>query len=252
MHNDWIVLMQKLLGLAGDGVIGEITLASIAKRLRKGKKDKLLGDLGPWEDLPTGRKVVVVLQLEALAAEINVGQIDGYIGPMTIQAVDELSGVTFERPDELFPIEKDVEKYYGKPGENQTSVALPYTQLLAWDLRVEVNKFSCHELVHDSIQACYGRVLDHYGVDQIGRLRLNRFGGCLNVRKKRGGTSWSMHAWGIAIDTDPAQNQLRWKSDRAVMARPEYNEWWKIWEDEGWCSLGRERDFDWMHIQATL
>ena len=83
------------------------------------------------------------------------------------------------------------------------------------------------------------------------KLRLDRWGGCLNVRKMRGGSSWSMHAWGIAIDFDPDRNQLKWGRDRAVFARPDYDAWWRCWEDEGWTSLGRTKNYDWMHVQAA-
>lgn len=30
--------------------------------------------------------------------------------------------------------------------------------------------------------------------------------GCFNIRKKRGGNSWSLHSWGIAIDINAAWN----------------------------------------------
>lgn len=66
----------------------------------------------------------------------------------------------------------------------------------------------------------------------------------------RGGTQWSTHSWGIAVDFDPARNRLRWGRDHAAFAHPIYNEWWRCWEEEGWVSLGRRRNFDWMHIQA--
>ncbi len=79
----------------------------------------------------------------------------------------------------------------------------------------------------------------------------DQFGGSLNVRRIRGGKSWSMHSWGIAIDFDPANNQLRWGRDRARFAKPEYEAFWAAWEEEGWVSLGRTRNFDWMHVQAA-
>ena len=44
---------------------------------------------------------------------------------------------------------------------------------------------------------------------------------------------------------------LRMDSTEAEFAKPEYDKWWECWEDEGWTSLGRTRDFDWMHVQAA-
>ncbi len=102
-----------------------------------------------------------------------------------------------------------------------------------------------------SIEKIMRAVLDHYGLERVQELRLDYFGGCYNDRSIRGGTLPSMHSWGIAIDFDPANNQLRWGRDRATFSRPEYQAWWEIWEAEGWVSLGRQRNFDWMHVQAA-
>ena len=72
-----------------------------------------------------------------------------------------------------------------------------------------------------------------------------------HVRKMRGGSSYSMHSWGIAIDFDPERNQLKWGKDRARLAQPDAVEFWRCWEAEGWVALGRARDYDWMHVQAA-
>ena len=80
---------------------------------------------------------------------------------------------------------------------------------------------------------------------------LNLFGGVLNVRKMRGGSSWSIHSWGAAIDIDPDRNQLRWGKDRAKMAHPDYNDYWKFVEQEVGVSLGRERNMDYQHWQLA-
>jgi hypothetical protein len=122
---------------------------------------------------------------------------------------------------------------------------------LAWDKRHVVDKISVHELVHNSAERVFHQIHEAYGHEQIKSLRLDLFGGSLNVRKMRGGNSYSMHAWGIAIDFDPERNQLRWGSDKAVMAKPAYSAFWDMWEAEGWVSLGRSRNYDWMHVQAA-
>ena len=50
---------------------------------------------------------------------------------------------------------------------------------------------------------------------------------------------------------DPENNRLRWRADKAALARPEYDKFWEIVEAEGWTSLGRAKGYDWMHFQAA-
>lgn len=145
----------------------------------------------------------------------------------------------------------DMVKFYGEVGTNQTSLVLPYEMKLAWDLDSKVTKLTCHKKVKDSLERIFKNTLDHYGLEEIKKLKLDVFGGCLNVRKMRGGSSWSIHSWGAAIDLDPDRNQLKWTKDKAYFAKPEYEPFWKIVEAEGWTSLGREKNYDWMHFQAA-
>lgn len=146
---------------------------------------------------------------------------------------------------------KSMIKFFGKVGENQTSLILPYPMKLAWDTNKIVHKITCHEKVCDSLNVIFSKVLDEYGLGRIKELRLDLFGGCLNVRKMRGGSSWSIHSWGAAVDIDPDNNQLRWGKDKATLAKVEYEPFWKIVEEEGWVSLGRERGIDFMHFQSA-
>lgn len=148
-----------------------------------------------------------------------------------------------------WPRQKDVENFYGKPGSNQTIIDLPFKMRLAWDTRKVIKSFSIHEKVHDSALRCFERIADAYDEDMRREIGINLFGGCLNVRKMRGGSNWSMHAWGIAIDFDPSRNQLRWGKDKARLALPDCEKFWRIWEDEGAVSLGRARNMDFMHLQ---
>jgi hypothetical protein len=149
--------------------------------------------------------------------------------------------------------QREMEKFFGPVGANQATLDLPegYSMRIAWEPSKKISRFSCHEKICASARRVLVRVLDHYGPARIGELGLDRFGGCLNVRRMRGGSAWSTHAWGAAFDFDPARNQLKWTRARAQFARPEYEKWWSLWEAEGFVSLGRARDFDWMHIQAA-
>jgi hypothetical protein len=246
-----------------DGRLGRKTYAGVAAALER-RREKLPGG---WEDWSHRRRCVACLQCFASEREIDAGKIDGLWGPQTEYAYDMLSYLREngrlpdpfrdETPLDVNPNgwpaqdQADLLRHYGEMGKHQVRLELPYPHRLAWDLRRTVHGFSCHEKVHDSAGRVLRRVLEHYGPERIVELRLDRWGGCLNVRRMRGGTRWSTHSWGIAMDYDPEQNQWKWGRDRATLAMPEYDAWWRLWEEEGWTSLGRTKNFDWMHVQAA-
>jgi hypothetical protein len=141
--------------------------------------------------------------------------------------------------------------FYGNQGDQLVNVDWPYEHRLSWQLDRKIRRFKCHEKVRDNISRVLTNVLENYGAEEIRILRLDVWGGCFNIRPIRGGTEPSMHIWGIAMDYDPNRNKLRWNSDKAVFAREEYRRWWEFREEEEWVSLGRSRNFDWMHVQAA-
>lgn len=97
---------------------------------------------------------------------------------------------------------------YGNRGTDQTSITVPYALHLAWDTSVNTLQMTCHTKVAASVQSVPAKALAHYGADGIRNLRLNLWGGTLNLRRKRGGTGWSMHAWGVALDYVSDNNKL--------------------------------------------
>lgn len=200
------------------------------------------GDPGP----ETARKVLAYLKKH----QENVGNDGEIILPPPPPPLD-LDPVPINSVAR-FPIQtqKNMFKVFGTPGRGMTTVKCPYELELSWDRKAKLNKFACHALVHDSLSGILNDVYNHYGKNKIIELGLNRFGGCVNVRKKRGGSSWSIHAWGAAVDFWPEKNWLTWDHTRAVFAKPEYEAFFDIVEAHGWSSLGRHADFDWMHIQA--
>jgi hypothetical protein len=140
-------------------------------------------------------------------------------------------------------------RFFGPVGENQTSLVLPYSMVLDWEPQTRVRKITCHEKVAPALERIFKKLLDEYGQEKLTALGIDQFGGCLNVRKMRGGSSWSIHSWGAAVDLDADRNTLHETSKTARFARPEYLPMWKIIEGEGAVSLGRARNYDWMHFQ---
>ncbi|MEJ8474438.1 M15 family metallopeptidase [Roseibium algae] len=150
-----------------------------------------------------------------------------------------------------WPRQRDVRKVFGEVGTRQVKVKVPWDLFLAWDTNVQVSGMTLHELVAPSAERIFARIKQTYSDEQIRQLGLHLFGGSLNVRRMRGGNAYSMHSWGIAIDWDPVRNQLRWRRPKARLSCADADRFWKIWQDEGWTSLGQARDFDWMHVQAA-
>ena len=170
----------------------------------------------------------------------------------------------------VWPRQADCMAFYGPVGTGQTLLDLPYPMRLAWALDTVVTRISLHAKVAGSAERAFDRIASEYAPGDRAAIGLDIFGGSLNVRRMRGGSAWSMHSWGVAIDFDPIRNQLRWKRDAssyvvtdddgrkrtvqtppARLAQPDAEAFWRAWEEEGWISLGRTRDMDHMHIQAA-
>lgn len=144
-------------------------------------------------------------------------------------------------------------KKYGKPdpeGKYLTMIDLPYPMVLAWDKSVSVKRMQCHKLVADKLKAIFAEILEVYGLSKIQELGIDRFGGCFAFRVQRGGTDYSVHCWGAAVDLDPERNKLKETKKTARFARPEYKKMIDIFYKHGFESLGREKDYDWMHFQV--
>lgn len=241
-----------------DGIVGPLTMQAIGAFLNNGRVLKT-------ETWSQERLINAAKQLVCRHLNIEVGSIDGWVGPQTRFAfsvyAERFLGIPmeFKRPQAgenpvsstVWPRQNEVGSFFGAMGTNQVELHLPFPMHCSWNRRQVISSFDVHEKVHDSALRCFERIARTYSAEQRERLGLNIYGGCLNVRKMRGGNTWSMHSWGIAIDFDPDRNQLNWNRTQARLARAECEEFWKIWEEEGWVSLGRAADFDWMHVQAA-
>lgn len=155
-------------------------------------------------------------------------------------------------PSKYWPTQAEVTQYFGAPGSSEANSAkcrLPFEFRIAWETKDRVSSFSCHPKVAKSFEAIFADVAQQYGRSAMQDLGLDLFGGCFNPRRMRGGQTWSMHSYGIAVDLDPDHNTLKMTKNEARFANPEYDPYWDIVERYGCVSLGRVWGKDWMHIQ---
>lgn len=225
-----------------------------------------------WQTWSDKRICIAFLQLYCHANGINAGRIDGWWGPQTAYGAGALAEKLAEGEVRLwrdeapsddnpngFPTQSGVTAFYGPPGaENfghprppMTKVPCPWTLKIAWNKNQTRGHFMVHEKVAPSLTRVLARVEAAYSPAQMSELGLDLFGGDYNARRMRGGSRWSMHSWGIAIDFDPERNQLKWGRGRARLAERDAIPFWQAFEAEGWLSLGRARNYDWMHVQAA-
>lgn len=115
----------------------------------------------------------------------------------------------------------------------------------------QLTSIACHRDVAQSLTNIFKDILAHYGLAKIQELGIDRYGGCFNYRANSNNSSvLSLHSWGIAIDLDPERNKNHETSKTARFARPEYKPMIDTFYKHGWESLGRERNYDWMHFQV--
>jgi hypothetical protein len=256
-----IALAQRLLNEhVGAGLAAEGNWQSRSDAAAR----RFVGHLPTRRAMTRDRWIALTIQHGAWLSGNRIER-DGWYGPDTRDAAYRLKGETYARPDESStppprpppsvrcwtPSDAQMIRHYGQPGSGTTVATLPFRMRLDWDLSTTVTRTSVHLKARDSLMGALELIRDHYGLSEIRRLNIDRFGGVLNVRKKRGGSTWSAHAWGTAIDLWPAANQLSWKRDRAAFARPEYAGLIGAFRQAGWMHLGTCYDFDWMHWQLN-
>lgn len=254
-----------------DGKFGPKTLKGTIDFLAA-NSDLLPNDYLDWSNTRfyTGSYQIILTQ-----AGYNSGPVDGYYGPLTRNAsvwfIRSQSGVETVDFDGLEPIDNNpngfpkestsaLNAYYGAVNPPDScpvkieKVPCPWKMNLDWDMSKPRNHFNIHKKVAGSLKRVLDAVFQHYGDDGIKKHGLNRFSGDLTCRNIRGGSRPSTHAWGIAIDFYGSRNELRRGTNDVpppTLAHPELTFFWERWEEEGWYSLGRMEDRDWMHVQAA-
>lgn len=176
--------------------------------------------------------------------------VDGIAGKKTWAAIAKALGVS-TATSKSWPTQAQVrsgKSIFGKAGDesNLVSIVTPYTLYYCGK---PVKTIRVHKLIADDVKAALKEILAHYGLAEIKRLGLDQYSGSYNYRKSTNGKSMSMHAWGIALDFAADKNTYKMKKPQASLSHPDCNKWWEIWEKHGAVSLGRQCNYDWMHLQ---
>ena len=168
-----------------------------------------------------------------------------------------------------WPLQKDCDGFYGNPrnpsnpalpsanwqSRNLVGAAPPYT--MTYDGK-PIRSIRIHILCAASLIRVLTAIWDAADRDPktIKAWGADIFGGSYVYRQMRGLTTLSMHAYGCAIDLDPARNSLHdntphFTPDSAVVRafRAEGWVWGGDWNGNG--SSADERRCDGMHFQAA-
>lgn len=223
-------------------------------------------------DVSVERMRVAAAQLILDAAGYKVGVIDGYWGNQTEGAWLEWSHEhifgtklslpktppkDYVSPKSKFPKQKDCAAFYGKPLSTQLESQLvyiepPFRMVLEWDRQSVVSRIRIHQKCSKEALAALEKIGRIYGQPEIDRLGFHLFAGSYVPRPMRGSKStWSMHAYGCALDFNSGKNGLTTRAPQASFSHPDCKEYFDIWESVGFVSLGRAIGRDWMHVQAA-
>ena len=258
--------LQGLLKQAGlysgaiDGIAGAKTAAGVAQ-VTRGYSRAILAD--------ARRRHVAAAQILLNVQGFEAGVVDGYEGHNTRNALaawrhKQRTGKTLKvsRPatkgytgGASLPTQSNVGRVYGQPGPEIKSrlvtKALPFPLRIDWNLGQKATRVTLHRAVIDRYIKALIATRDRYGMGRMQGLGIDRFAGSYNHRKMRGGSRWSMHAYGIAVDHYAAPNGLRTRCPEALFCGPEYRGFLDIMESHGMLPAIRLWGADAMHFQAA-
>lgn len=255
--------VQMILAAAGaysgaiDGDLGPKTRAGMATVLQ-GR------GLEFW---PEPRRVVAAVQVLLAKWGHQPGPVDGYEGHNTREALIAWQGTRYfgtpvevprvplakaPRPPEV-PRQRDAEAFYGPActEANMEAITLPFDMRIDWALDQTTRRITVHRSCGPSLLAALVAVRDHYGLGRMRELGIDRYAGGYNPRRMRGGSAWSMHAYGCAIDLFAAPNALRMRCPQALFCGPDYAALLDIMQAHGWLPAIRLWGGDAMHFQRA-
>jgi hypothetical protein len=184
--------------------------------------------------------------------QVKIGtEPDGFWGPKSI-AASQLHLKKLMPSPHPFPTQKGVPGFYGPHGENggytppMDKFVLPFTVYYEGKA---VTGLRAHEKCADSLHKVFQLLFEIYPTEEERRKAgVSVYDGIYNPRPMRGGSSWSMHSWAIAIDLDAGRNgnNTYWPT-KANMPF----EVMECFAECGWLSAGAFWNRDAMHFQAT-
>lgn len=186
-------------------------------------------------------------QIEAIQEKIGA-EPDGFWGPQSILACKTYLKTLMPKPNPWPQSDRaSVEAFFGKPGDERNLVSFDFPFPMFYEGK-KLLKSRCHYLVRDSLLRVLKSLEPLLSTTADGIEAATDYGGIYNFRPKRGGTSMSLHSWGIAIDLDADDNGFRdaWpvKADMPFSIM-------EAFAREGWTAAGAFWGYDAMHFQAT-
>jgi hypothetical protein len=160
----------------------------------------------------------------------------------------------------MWPLQKECDVFYGNPrGVKNPSVVNPMWVVHNLDWVTPpfkmfysghlVPRFQMHRKAIDSMNRVLADIWHRAdeSQDMIHLWGADVFAGSFNYRLKRGQTSLSMHAYGCAVDFDPANNGFNSRVHKFTPSSPVV----QAFKAEGWEWGGDWSSPDAMHFQAA-
>lgn len=181
---------------------------------------------------------------QIIELQAHVGTVpDGFWGRKSIAACQKhLRGLMPKPSPWPSSSRSSLSRFYGSAGDESKLENLTVSDLGVKYYGQKVKTVRCNAKVAESL----GRILQE--LSKTHPEVLADYNGCFNFRRMRGGSSYSLHAYGAAIDFMAGSNGLRtsWPS-RATMPITVM----EAFAREGWIAAGAFWGRDAMHFQAT-
>jgi hypothetical protein len=175
-------------------------------------------------------------------------KVDGFWGPKSQMACRDYLRSLMPKPNP-WPLadQKSLKLFYGEAGDESNLVMINFPYPMYYGGK-QVTRTRVHKKCADSLLKILNNIKDlifhHPQIED----EAQDYGGIYNFRKKRGGSTYSLHAWGAAIDLDADDNTFR---DSWPMKADMPLEIMECFAREGWKSGGAFWGYDAMHFEAT-